>query len=170
MRGKGLSLLGALAAAALLMGSAPDPSDRLANPAQEARARSLFTQLRCVVCQNESIDDSEADLASDLRRIVREQVAAGRSDQQVRAFMVQRYGEFILLKPPLNLGNAALWLGPLALLLAGGAYLWRRTKAPAPGEAALTPEEELALSALDAGYPPVTTPHTDEPVSSGKLS
>jgi len=148
------AILGALAAAALLMGSAPDPSDRLPNPAQEARARALFQQLRCVVCQNESIDDSEADLASDLRRIVREQVAAGRSDEQVRAFLVQRYGEFILLKPPLSPGNLVLWLSPVALVLGGGAYLWWRSKnAGADSEPVLSPEEEQALAAFAAEPP-----------------
>ena len=138
------------AVSALLMGAADNPADRLPNPAEEARARSLFQQFRCVVCQNESIDDSEADLAQDLRRVVRRQIATGHSDDQVRAFMVQRYGEFILLKPPLNGGNAALWLAPLIVAAAGGAYIWRRTRAPRASEAALTPEEEQALARLEA--------------------
>lgn len=147
-------VLGVMAAAVMLMGAADDPSDRLKDPGQEARARSLFQQLRCVVCQNESIDDSEADLAQDLRRIVRTQIGEGRSDDQVRAFLVQRYGQFILLKPPLNPGNAALWLTPLALVLAGGAYVWTRTRAPRPEEPALTPEEKRALGRL---HPPDRT-------------
>ncbi|HVY34184.1 MAG TPA: cytochrome c-type biogenesis protein [Caulobacteraceae bacterium] len=141
-------VLGVAAAAVMLMGAADDPSDRLKDPAQETRARSLFQQLRCVVCQNESIDDSEADLAQDLRRIVRTQISQGRSDDQVRAFLVQRYGQFILLKPPLNPGNAALWLTPLVLVLAGGAYVWTRTRAPRAEEPALTPHEKKALDRL----------------------
>src|SRR3569833_2889275 len=166
---KRLRLAAAVAAAALFcMGGASDPGERIKDPAQEARAEHLFTQLRCVVCQNESIDDSEADLASDLRRIVREQIASGKSDEQVRAFMVQRYGEIILLQPPLNPGNAALWLGPLVLLLGGGIYLWRRTRAPPTSVPALSPEEERALSALDEGYPSVIAPHTDGAAASGK--
>lgn len=143
-----------IAAAVLLMGAADQPSDRLKDPAQEARARALFQQLRCVVCQNESIDESEADLAQDLRRIVRGQVAAGRSDVEIRAFLVQRYGDFILLKPPLTPGNAALWLGPLALLLIGGAYIAFRTKPPGGEEPGLTPEEEQALDRLQERGPP----------------
>ena len=148
------TVLGVLAAAAMLMGAAAAPSDRLPDPAQEARARHLFQQLRCVVCQNQSIDDSDADLASDLRRIVRQQVAAGRSDQDVRAFLVQRYGEFILLQPPLNPGNLALWLSPLLLAGAGGTYLWLRSRtAPKAEEAELSPQEERALAQLAQGGP-----------------
>jgi cytochrome c-type biogenesis protein CcmH len=113
-----------------------------------------------VVCQNESIDDSEADIASDLRRIVRGQIAAGRSDEQVRAFLVQRYGEFILLKPPLTPGNAVLWLAPAALILIGGAYLWGQShRSPAAAEPALTAQEELALGALSAGLPDTDPPY-----------
>lgn len=146
---RGLARLFAVAAAAvMLIGAADDPADRLKNPAEEARARALFQQLRCVVCQNESIDDSEADLAQDLRRIVRTQIARGRSDDQVRAFLVQRYGQFILLKPPLTPGNATLWLTPLVLVLAGGAYVWRRSKVARPDEPALTAAEEQALRRL----------------------
>ncbi len=146
---RGLSGVFALmAAAVMLMGAADDPADRLKDPAQESRARALFQQLRCVVCQNESIDDSEADLAQDLRRIVRTQIAEGRTDDQVRSFLVQRYGQFILLKPPLSPGNAALWLTPLALVLVGGAYIWRRSLAARPEDIALTPEEERSLGQL----------------------
>jgi cytochrome c-type biogenesis protein CcmH len=144
-------VLAVMAAAVMLIGAADDPADRLKNPAEEARARALFQQLRCVVCQNESIDDSEADLAQDLRRIVRGQIAQGRSDDQVRAFLVQRYGQFILLKPPLSPGNAALWLTPLVLVLAGGAYVWRRSRAVRPDDLALTAAEERALSRLQTG-------------------
>lgn len=150
MRRGTAGVLAAMAASLLLIGAADNPSDQLTNPAQEARARTLFQQLRCVVCQNESIDDSEADLAQDLRRIVRTQIAQGRTDDQVRAFLVQRYGQFILLKPPLNPGNAVLWLTPLALLLAGGAYVWRRSRGARPDDVALTADEEKALMRLQA--------------------
>ncbi len=150
MRRGTAGVLAIMAASLLLIGAADNPSDQLNNPAQEARARALFQQLRCVVCQNESIDDSEADLAQDLRRIVRTQIAQGRTDDQVRAFLVQRYGQFILLKPPLNPGNAVLWLTPLALLLAGGAYVWRRSRGASPEDIVLTAAEEKALSRLQA--------------------
>ena len=85
-------IAGLVAAALLCTAGASDPGERMKDPAQEARAERLFTQLRCLVCQNESIDESQADLARDLRQIVRQQVAAGRSDAQIRAFLVARYG------------------------------------------------------------------------------
>ena len=144
-----LLVLGAL----FCLAAAGDPSERLPDPAQEARARELFREIRCVVCQNESIDDSEAALAGDLRRVVREQVAAGRTDAEVRAYLVDRYGEFVLLKPSFGPGNLALWLAPAALLaLAGGVILWRVRRAGVqivPEN--LTAEEEAALMALTQG-------------------
>src|SRR6202012_3643229 len=106
-------------AAAFCLAAAADPADRLADPAQEARARPLFEQIRCVVCQNESIDDSEADLARDMRQIGRGQVAAGRSDAEIRGFLVRRYGEFVLLRPRFSPANAVAWLAPFAIVLAG---------------------------------------------------
>ena len=152
-----LALLAALAAAVLgTAGAANDPALRLPDPAQEARARHLFQQLRCVVCQNESVDASEADIAGDIRKIVRAQVAAGRTDDQVRAYLVQKYGEFILLTPPLNPGNIALWLTPFAVVLLGGGYLWIKSRRPAveargqePDE--LSEEELRALESIGAG-------------------
>ena len=117
------ALLIGLASIALMAG-ASEPSERLLDPAQEARARHLFKEVRCLVCQNESIDDSEAQLAGDLRQIVREQVKAGRSDAQVRAFLVERYGEFVLLKPAFSAGNAVLWLAPIGVLLVGGGLMF----------------------------------------------
>jgi cytochrome c-type biogenesis protein CcmH len=134
-------------AALLTMAAASDPAERLPDPAQEARARHIFQEVRCLVCQNESIDDSEADLARDLRAIVRQQVAAGRTDAEVRAFLVDRYGEFVLLKPPFSIGNLALWLGPLAALLLGAsmmAALLRRRTPPQP----LDDDEEARLADL----------------------
>ena len=134
-------------AAVFCIAAASDPAERLRDPAQEARARELFTQVRCLVCQNESIDDSEAQLAGDLRKIIRQQVAAGRSDAQIREFLVARYGEFVLLKPPFSLGNLALWVGPFVVVLAGGLLLMmllRRRSAPET----LSAEEEDRLSVL----------------------
>ena len=140
--------LAAVVGALVCMAAAPDPADRLRDPGQEARARHLFQQFRCLVCQNESIDDSEAELASDLRQIVRQQVAAGHTDAQVRAFLVDRYGEFILLKPRFSPGNAALWLAPLLIVLGGGAFFALKGSRRIRLESALTPEEALQLKAL----------------------
>jgi len=107
----------------------------------------MFAQVRCVVCQNESIDDSEADLAHDLRQIVRGQVAAGRSDDQIRAFLVQRYGDFILLKPPVSPLTAILWGMPFAVVIAGVGWIAFRRRRGEAGEP-LTEEELKALNAL----------------------
>jgi cytochrome c-type biogenesis protein CcmH len=96
-----------------------DPAEALPDPAQEARAVRIGHQLRCLVCQNESIEDSGADLARDLRKIVRQQVAAGASDQQVIAWLVARYGNFVRLKPPFNALTALLWASPVVALLLG---------------------------------------------------
>ncbi|RRN66538.1 cytochrome c-type biogenesis protein [Caulobacter sp. 602-1] len=141
------ALLVALAAVAL-MGSASEPSERLPDPAQEARARVLFKEVRCLVCQNESIDDSEAQLAGDLRRIVREQVKAGRSDGEIRAFLVQRYGEFVLLKPRFSAGNAALWLAPVGVLLVGGVLMVGLLRRRRTVETELSREEEDRVARL----------------------
>jgi cytochrome c-type biogenesis protein CcmH len=116
---------------------ATDPGEMLKDPALEARARDIGRELRCVVCQNQSIDDSNAEVARDMRRAVRERLLAGDSDQQVRAFMVARYGDYVLLKPPFRTATLVLWLGaPLVLLLAGGALVIaarrRRVVAAAP--------------------------------------
>lgn len=145
----------AVALAALAcMAAASDPSERLPDPAQEARARDLFKEVRCLVCQNESIDDSEAALAHDLRLLVRDQVKQGRSDAQIRAFLTERYGEFVLLKPPFSAGNAVLWLTPLGVLLIGGglmaALLRRRRTAQAEPEM-LSTDEEARLERLLKG-------------------
>jgi cytochrome c-type biogenesis protein CcmH len=144
--------LAVLAAAALLLTAAAsnDPADRLSDPAKEARARALFKEVRCLVCQNESIDDSEADLAGDLRKVVREQVSVGRSDAEVKRYLTDRYGEFVLLKPSFSLGNAVLWLTPFVIVLGGGAVLVLRTRRrPVPLPAPLSPSEEAALAVLD---------------------
>ena len=135
-------------AAVVCMGAASDPAERLPDPAAEARARVLFKQVRCMVCQNESIDDSEATLAADLRRTVREQVAAGASDNQVRDYLMARYGQFVLLKPPFSLGNALLWLGPFLLVVVGLFGLTALARRRDPANEALTAEEQRRLKSL----------------------
>jgi cytochrome c-type biogenesis protein CcmH len=131
--------------------SAPDdPADRLANPAAEARARALFTDVRCLVCQSQSIEDSEAPLARDLRQLIRAQVSEGRSDDEIRRFLVSRYGQFVLLTPKLSAGNAILWVGPLVVVLAGLGALAARGLAARDGAAELDAEEESKIAALTA--------------------
>ena len=132
---------------------AVQPDEIMADPAKEARARDLSRELRCMVCQNQSIDDSEAPLARDLRLLVRERIAAGDSDRQVIDFLVARYGEFVLLRPRFEEKTFALWLVPPLVLFGGGLALWfyarRRPKgATDPVAAPLTPEEEARLDAL----------------------
>ena len=143
-----LRLLLAGLAAVLCVAAASDPAERLADPGQEARARAIFAEVRCLVCQNESIDDSQAELAGDLRRLVRDEVKAGRTDAQVRAYLVDRYGEFVLLKPAFSLGNLALWGAPF-LVVALGLLLWTRTWRAWAAEAELSPEESRRLADLD---------------------
>ena len=136
-------LLAALAAVGC-MAAASDPAERLPDPAQEARAREIFKDVRCLVCQNESIDDSEADLAHDLRQIVREQVRAGRSEAEIKRFLTDRYGEFVLLTPSFSAGNLALWGGPFVGVLLGGLLLLHRLRNRIP-EAELSPAEAERL-------------------------
>lgn len=140
-----LALLFATPAAAVL------PDEMLPDAAQEARARAISKDLRCVVCQNQSIDDSDAPLARDLRLLVREQISAGKSDSQVRDYVVARYGNFVLLKPPMEGDTLLLWAGPFAVLLLGGIglVLWqRRRPAAAPDTAPLTEAERAELDRL----------------------
>jgi cytochrome c-type biogenesis protein CcmH len=137
----------ALIAFVLLGAAAADPADRLADPAKEARARALFRDVRCLVCQSQSIDESDAPLARDLRQLIRQQVAEGDSDIEIRRFLVSRYGQFVLLTPKASLGNAVLWIGPLLVVAAGAAALIARgRRAPAP--ASLTVQEEAELDKL----------------------
>lgn len=126
------------------------PDELLEDPELEARARALGKELRCVVCQNQSIDDSNADLAQDFRRIVRERVLAGQTDDEILRFMVDRYGEFVLLKPPVTAGTIILWGGPFAVLLlgAGIAVMTARRKREGGEAADLTPEERRRLGEL----------------------
>jgi cytochrome c-type biogenesis protein CcmH len=126
-----------------------DPAEALPDARQEARAVAIGQQLRCLVCQNESIEDSGADLARDLRRIVRQRVAAGDSDQQIVAWLVARYGNFVRLRPPLEAGTVLLWGSPvLALLVGAGAVWFSRTRAAAPPPPPLSEAERARLSAL----------------------
>jgi cytochrome c-type biogenesis protein CcmH len=136
---------------------AVQPDEIMSDPAREARARDLSRELRCMVCQNQSIDDSDAPLARDLRLLVRERIAAGDSDAQVIDFLVARYGEFVLLKPRLKPHTLLLWLLPPLALAGGGVALWmhirRRSKPGAvddPSLFKLTAEEEARLERLIA--------------------
>jgi len=127
------------------------PSEMLSDPALEARARDISKGLRCLVCQNENIDDSNAELAHDLRVLVRDRLLAGDTDKQVVAYVVDRYGEFVLLKPTFNGSNAFLWFAGPLLLLTGGAgavvFIRRRAKAE-PADENLTPEEQERMASL----------------------
>ena len=145
----------------LLIGVPPSlavqPDEILADPALETRARTLSRELRCMVCQNQSIDDSDAPLARDLRLLVRERIGAGDSDGQVIEFLVARYGEFVLLKPRFNPHTLVLWLLPPLALLGGGLALWtysrRRSKfsdTEDQGLLKLTAAEEARLERLIA--------------------
>ncbi|HEY3918201.1 MAG TPA: cytochrome c-type biogenesis protein [Stellaceae bacterium] len=129
---------------------AVEPSERLADPALEARARALSEELRCLVCQNETIDESSAPLAHDLRVLLRQRIAAGDSDAQAVKFLTDRYGDFVLLKPPVEPATYVLWFGPIAVLLlaAGGALIYlRRRKAAAPA-APLSAAEQRRIERL----------------------
>lgn len=126
-----------LALAVLLSLATPSfavtPQERLPDQGQEQRAREISAGLRCLVCQNQSIDDSEAPLARDLRVLVRDRIKAGDSNADVIAFVVARYGDYVLLKPPFALNTLLLWVGPFLLLLAGGFGLWRLRRRHAGG-------------------------------------
>jgi cytochrome c-type biogenesis protein CcmH len=139
----------ALAAALLwpLAAFAISANERLPDAGQEQRARELSAGLRCLVCQNQSIDDSEAPLAKDLRTLVRERIKAGDTNEQVLAFVVARYGEYVLLKPPFGWHTALLWFGPFMVVAAGALGLWRlrRRHAHAALGQKLSPEEEAEL-------------------------
>ena len=147
-----LALIAATALALAGSARAVTPDEQLADPKLEARARALSQELRCVVCQNQSIDDSAAPLAHDLRVILRERLAAGDSDKQAVDYLVRRYGDFVLLRPPFQADTVALWLGPLAVLLLGGAgaALYMRGRARA-AEAPLSAAEEAQAARLMAG-------------------
>jgi cytochrome c-type biogenesis protein CcmH len=157
-------LLAGLVAVTVMMGLpaayAVQPDEIMADPAKELRARDLSRELRCMVCQNQSIDDSEAPLARDLRLLVRERIAAGDSDAQVIDFLVARYGEFVLLKPRVNQHTLLLWLVPPLALLGGGFAMWRYSRRrPKSGDdtdesvVKLTADEQARLEQLLAAEP-----------------
>jgi cytochrome c-type biogenesis protein CcmH len=141
------------ASALVSVALAVQPNEMLPDPRLEQRARAISQQLRCMVCQNQSIDDSEAPLAKDLRLLVRERLKAGDSDPQIINYMVARYGEFVLLKPRLSWQTVILWLTPAIVLLAGGLGLLialrrRRDYSAAAAPPPLTPDEERKLAEL----------------------
>ena len=162
---------------ALLLAAGPslavEPSEMLPDPALEARAREIGQSLRCVVCQNQSIDDSAAEVAHDMRRAVRERLSAGDSNDQVFAYMVARYGDYVLLKPPFKAGTLVLWLGaPALMLIAAGALLLaaRRRRVPvAPSP--LSEDERERLEALLAPVASTEAKRSGEAFSAaGKVS
>jgi cytochrome c-type biogenesis protein CcmH len=128
-----------------LAARAVEPDEILANPVLEARARAISSQLRCLVCQNESIDDSQATLAKDLRLLVRRRLMAGDSDAAVKKFLVARYGDFILLKPPFEPQTLLLWFAPILALGAGGLAAWRAIRR----DQARTPESMTPLTEIE---------------------
>jgi cytochrome c-type biogenesis protein CcmH len=148
-----LRALFAALAGVVCIAAASDPAERLADPVEEARARELFRDVRCLVCQNESIDDSEAELAQDLRRVVREQVHAGRSDAEIKRFLTDRYGEFVLMTPSFSPGNLALWIGPFVVVVFGVTLLLLRLRNRSP-EVELSQEETERLRRLSPGERP----------------
>jgi len=145
MRGGGLKsavvlLLALLSAPAVTTVSRAQPPhntevETFSNPALESRARHLQRQLRCLVCQGESIDESNSDFSADIRHLVRQQIAAGKSDQQIQDFLVARYGDFILMKPPVQPDTWLLWLAPFLVLGAGASVAWMTVKKAASREA-----------------------------------
>lgn len=151
MRMRGLLLALALALAPLTAG-ALSPDELLPDPEQEARARAISAELRCVVCQSESIDDSNAEIARDLRALVRERIVAGDSDAEVLDYVVDRYGEFVLLRPRVSAANMPLWLAGPVLLIFGGAlaaaFVRRRAREQARPKTSLSAEEQARIDAL----------------------
>ena len=141
-----------LAALAVEPVRAVEPGEMLKDPKLEARARKISQGLRCLVCQNENIDESNAPLARDLRILLRERLKAGDTDQQAIDYIVSRYGEYVLLKPRLGLHTLLLWAGPFLLLLFGAVLLWRKRRSvaarPAQTEGALSEEERQRLRQL----------------------
>ena len=135
MRGAGILLTVLLALGWVNAAPALLPEERLADPAAEARARELSAQLRCLVCQNQSIDDSDAPFAGDMRKLIRRQITEGRGDDEIIAFLRQRYGDYVLLDPPFGGATAVLWIAPFALLALGAAGIAiARFRRRAPGK------------------------------------
>jgi cytochrome c-type biogenesis protein CcmH len=148
---RSLALAATIAFAAPFAAQAVQPDEVLSDPKLEQRAREISTGLRCMVCQNQSIDDSDAPLAKDLRVLVRDRLKVGDSDEQVRAYLQARYGDFVLLKPPFQLDTLVLWITPAVVLVLafGFAFTRMRGQKPAP-VAGLNDEEKAALERLSA--------------------
>jgi cytochrome c-type biogenesis protein CcmH len=143
-----LAIVFALFASPVLAEPAAAPDQPLTSASQEARAQTLFQDIRCVVCQHESIADSPAGIAADMRRLVREEIASGATDESIRDDLVRRWGDYILFKPPVKAATWLLWFGPLALvLLVGGVFIARSRRAK-PAVAPLSPDEERRLNDL----------------------
>jgi cytochrome c-type biogenesis protein CcmH len=140
-------IIAAMSAAAVM--AAPGPDELMEDPALEARARGLYTQLRCVICQSQSIDESNAHLAVDMRAVVRERLLLGETDQEILDFMQVRYGDYVLMLPPVQANTILLWLMPLLVLLFGGgmAILYVRGQSARPDEI-LDAEDEARVAAL----------------------
>lgn len=162
-----LAILLAAPVLALMLTAAEPPAapDRpLADASQEARAQALFKDVRCVVCQHEAIADSPAGVAGDMRRLIREEIAAGASNQAVRDDLVRRFGDYVLFTPPVRAGTWLLWFGPFALLLLAAAVLALRARRRPVEAAPLTPEEERRLDEVLRNEklrrdPDATSPH-----------
>ncbi|MBS3650783.1 cytochrome c-type biogenesis protein CcmH [Pseudaminobacter sp. 19-2017] len=147
---RNLALITAILLSVIAAGPAfaVQPDEVLADPVLESRARTLSAELRCMVCQNQSIDDSDADLAKDLRVLVRERLIAGDTDEQVLDFIVSRYGEFVLLKPRLSARNALLWGAPVVLLIGGALLAVFTVRARRRGAERLSDEEQARIAKI----------------------
>ena len=160
MKVRALLLALVFALAPIVSFAAVSPDEQLSDPKLEARAREVSKELRCLVCQNESIDDSDAELAKDLRMLVRKRILAGDTNEQVKQYLVARYGEFVLMKPPFQPATWLLWLGPGAILLGGGLgviLFLRRASGrdeAAIGNPALSEAERRRLNEIVKDNPP----------------
>ena len=141
-----ITLFAALCVASAVL--AVEPREMLKDPVLEARAREVSKALRCVVCQNEAIDESGAEIAGDMRVLVRQRIQAGETNEQVIAYMVSRYGDYVLLRPRFKGATVFLWLGPIVVLLLGGWVVARRLRRMGTTPMPLTPEEEAAVATL----------------------
>lgn len=160
-------LFAASAIALLLAGSAmaepaTAPDVALTDPAAEARARDLFVDIRCVVCQHESIADSPAGIAADMRQLVREQIRDGKTDAEIRQDLVRRYGDYVLFTPPFRWGTLILWLGPLMLVMGGGLVFWARSRRRKNTTAPLDAAEEAELARWIAPTDATTKPEKQD--------
>ena len=146
-------ILALLAVCVMTMGTALAPTEGLKDPAQDERARGLYREVRCIVCQNESVADSQADMAKDVRRLIRQDISQGQSDAQIRQNLRARFGDYVLFRPQWRLSTTLLWFGPFLIVLLGGLALWHLTKtrkisAPYEDDTALSPEEEKKIKRL----------------------